>query len=100
MHGIDNNTGKVIGITKFDADGIIQRLASLCRDGVNPLVRIDHSIETFRGEEILLVYINESAVKPVHLRNQSIEECSIRSGGTTRKASRQEMGALMLNSKT
>lgn len=98
--GVDDKTGKINGITKPDADNIVGRLASLCRDGVNPLVSIDHSIETFRGEELLFIYIKESAIKPVHINGQTIEESFIRSGGTTRKASRQEVGALMLNSKS
>lgn len=100
VFGIDDKTATIIGITKPDADNIVERLASLCRDGVDPLVSIDHSIETFRDKELLFVYIKESAVKPVHIKNQTIEESYIRSGGTTRKASRQEIGALMLNSKT
>lgn len=98
--GVDNTMGNVLGINKQDADIIIERLASLCRDGVEPLVSIDHSIETFRGEEILFVFIKESAIKPVHLKGGTIEDSYIRSGGTTRKASRQEIGALMLNSKS
>lgn len=98
--GIDDNNGKVLGIAKADTDSIIERLASLCRDGVDPLVSIDHSIETFKGKELLVVYIKESAVKPVHLKGKTIEDSYIRSGGTTRKASRQEIGALMLNSKS
>lgn len=98
--GIDNKTANVVGITKDEATTIVDKLASLCRDGVDPLVSIDHSIETFRDQEILLVYIKESAVKPVHLASKTIEDSCIRSGGTTRKASRQEVGALMLNSKT
>jgi ATP-dependent DNA helicase RecG len=100
VFGIDNKTATVIGIDKVKADNIIERLASLCRDGVNPLVKIDHSIETFRGEELLFVHIQESAIKPVHLIHKTIEDSFIRSGGTTRKASRQEVGALMLNSKS
>jgi predicted HTH transcriptional regulator len=98
--GVDDKTAKINGINKADADNIVSRLASLCRDGVNPFVSIDHSIETFRGEELLFIYIKESAIKPVHINGQSIEESYIRSGGTTRKASRQEVGALMLNSKS
>jgi ATP-dependent DNA helicase RecG len=98
--GIDDKTGKVLGITKTDADSIIERLSSLCRDGVETLVSIDHSIENFRGQEILFVYIKESAIKPVHLKGKTIEDSHIRSGGTTRKASRQEIGSLMLNSKS
>lgn len=97
--GIDNKTGNIIGIKRNEVSTIVDKLASLCRDGVEPLVGIDHSIETFREKEILLIYIKESAVKPVHLKGKSIEESFIRSGGTTRKASRQDVGALMLNSK-
>ncbi len=97
--GIDNKTGNIIGIKRNEVNTIVDKLASLCRDGVEPLVGIDHSIETFREKEILLIYIKESAVKPVHLKGKSIEESFIRSGGTTRKASRQDVGALMLNSK-
>jgi predicted HTH transcriptional regulator len=98
--GIDNKTANILGVDKTKADNIVERLASLCRDGVNPLVKIDHSIDSFRGEEILLVYIQESAIKPVHLVHKTIEDSFIRSGGTTRRASRQEVGALMLNSKS
>lgn len=98
--GIDDNSGALLGITKSEADNIIERLSSLCRDSVNPLVNIDHSIEDFRDVSILFIYIKESSIKPVHLKEQSIEEAFIRSGGTTRKASRQEVGALMLNSKS
>jgi predicted HTH transcriptional regulator len=98
--GIDDKTGVVMGIAKTNADAIVERLGSLCRDGVEPLVSIDHSIETFRGKEVLFIYIRESVVKPVHLKGKTIEDSHIRSGGTTRKASRHEIGALMLNSKT
>ncbi|MBK8925832.1 MAG: ATP-binding protein [Crocinitomicaceae bacterium] len=98
--GIDDNTGRVIGITRNTANDIVAKLASLCRDGVEPLVSIDHSIEEFRAKSILLIHIKESAVKPVHLKGKTIEDSFIRSGGTTRKASRQDVGALMLNSKS
>lgn len=98
--GIDNHSGEVLGIEKHGADTIVEKLASLCRDGVEPLVNIDHAIEIFRGKPLLLIHIRESAIKPVHLKGKSIEEAFIRSGGTTRKASRQEVGALMLNSKS
>lgn len=100
VFGIDNKTGQVLGIDKSKTDNIIERLASLCRDGVTPLVKLDHSIETYRDKEVLFIYVQESAIKPVHLVSRTIEDSFIRSGGTTRKASRQEVGALMLNSKS
>jgi predicted HTH transcriptional regulator len=98
--GIDNSTGNPVGIQKIDADEIIKKLSNLCRNGIDPVVIIEHSIEYFRGNPVLLVHIKESAVKPVHINGKSIEESYIRSGSTTRKASRQEIGGLMLNSKT
>jgi ATP-dependent DNA helicase RecG len=61
---------------------------------------MDHAVESFDNCPLLFVYIKESAVKPVHLNQKTIKDCYIRSGGTTRKASRQDVGALMLNSKT
>ncbi len=100
VFGVDNKQAALIGITQAKASEIVEKLASLCRDGVDPLVSIDHAIVTFRGTELLFVYIRESAIKPVHLAGKTIEDSFIRSGGTTRRASRQDVGALMLNSKS
>jgi len=100
VFGIEDKTAKPIGITKEEADNIIERLANLCRDGVDPLVSMDHSIEEYEEHPLLFIHIKEGAVKPVHLSNKTIEDSFIRSGGSTRKASRQEIGGLMLNSKT
>ncbi len=100
VFGIDDVTAKAVGISKVDAVSIIKKLSNLCRDGVNPLVIIDHHFEEFQDKTILIIYVNESAVKPVHLAHKTIEESYIRSGSSTRKASRQEIGGLMLNSKT
>ena len=55
---------------------------------------------TYSGKTLLFVYIKESLTKPSHERGKSIEQTYIRSGGTTRKASRQDIGSLLLNSKT
>lgn len=77
---------------------IANTLANLGRDAVEPPLVIDHAVVEFRGVPILLVHIPEQANKPAHRRGKSIEETWVRSGGTTRKASRHEVGALMLNS--
>lgn len=100
VFGINSKTATPQGIDKEKADRIVERLSSLCRDGVNPLVNIEHLIEEYDGIPLLFIHIHESAVKPVHLVHKTIEDSFIRSGGTTRKASRQEVGGLMLNSKT
>ena len=100
VFGIEDKTAQPKGISKTEADAIIERLSNLCRNNVNPLVSIDHSIEEFRGVSLLFIHLRESAVKPVHLAGKTIEDTYIRSGGSTRPASRPEVGGLMLNSKT
>lgn len=100
VFGINNKSGKSIGIERKSADEIINILSSLCRENVEPVLIIEHTIENFHDSNVLIIYIKESHVKPVHLAGKTIEESYIRSGSTTRKASRQEIGGLMLNSKT
>lgn len=92
--------GTPVGIEAADIAGIVNTLANLGREALEPPLAIDHAAQTFRGVTVLLVRVAEQAVKPVHRRGKSIEEAWIRSGGTTRRASRQEVGALMLNSAT
>ena len=100
VFGIEDKTNQLVGVTKEQAESIMQKLSSLCRDSVFPVVSLDHTIEEYKGVPLLFVYIKESAIKPISLNSKSIEDSYIRSGGTTRQASRQEIGALMLNSKT
>jgi ATP-dependent DNA helicase RecG len=97
--GIDDKTGTVVGIATEKIGGIVERLASLSRDTVNPEAKLDHTVITYRGETVLIVHIRESAIKPVHLKTGSIEDTHIRTGGTTRVATRHEVAGLMLNSK-
>ncbi|MCK5436655.1 MAG: putative DNA binding domain-containing protein [Desulfobulbaceae bacterium] len=99
-YGIDNTSGRVIGIGKTKAAEIIERLASIARDALSPVVALDHSIIEYSNSPVLIIYVKESSVKPVHMKAGTLEDAYIRSGGTTRKASRHEIGFLMLNSKT
>jgi predicted HTH transcriptional regulator len=100
VFGVEDKTGELIGVNQEQAEFIMQKLSSLCRDSLYPVVRLDHSVEEYKGVPLLFVYIKESAVKPISVNEKSIEDSYIRSGGTTRLASRQEIGAFMLNSKT
>lgn len=91
--------GQVVGVDESEAREITAKLANLGREAVEPPVALDHAVVDHpSGRPILLVRIPEQAIKPVHRRGKSEMETWIRSGGTTRKASRQEVGGLMLNS--
>lgn len=67
VFGINGKTAEVLGIQREEADNIVERLSSLCREGVYPTVKIDHTIETFRRKELLFIHITESSIKPVQL---------------------------------
>jgi len=99
VFGIDDQTTNFIGVKQSEVTAIIGQLANLGRDAVEPPVSLDHAIVDLDDHPILFVLVKESKVKPVYLRGKSIEHCYIRSGGTTRMASRQEVGSLLLNSR-
>lgn len=86
------------GVGQSGVAQTVNTLANLGRDAVEPPLVIDHAVVDYQGVALLLVYISEQSNKPVHRRGKTIEEAWIRSGGTTRKASCQDVGGLMLNS--
>ena len=98
VFGVDDD-GRPHGMAAAEVSTIVGTLANLGRDAVEPALALDHAAVDFQGVTLLLVRVPEQTVKPVHRRGKSIEEAWVRSGGTTRKASRQEVGALTLQSK-
>ncbi|HEX9082798.1 MAG TPA: ATP-binding protein, partial [Holophagaceae bacterium] len=99
VFGIDNS-GTPLGVDEALVEATVHQLTNLGRAALDPPLRLDHTVVEFHGHSLLLVHAPESEVKPVHLRGKSLDEAFVRSGGTTRKASRQEIGTLMLNSRT
>jgi ATP-dependent DNA helicase RecG len=95
-----NDAGVPVGVDGAGIAQITNTLANLGRDAIEPPLVIDHAAVDYRGAVVLLVRVPEQPVRPVHRRGKSIEEAWIRSGGTTRKASRQDVGSMMLNSST
>ena len=100
VFGVRDGDGHLEPVNQEAVAEIIKTLANLGRDAVEPPLAIDHGVVEYCGVPILLVRIPEQGHKPAHRRGKSVEESWVRSGATTRKASRQEIGALMLNSTT
>jgi ATP-dependent DNA helicase RecG len=96
--GIDNKTRLPIGITAHDCEQIITTLTNRARETLNPAVLLEHSHILYQEHNLLMLFIHESPTKPVHIKSGTIEDSYIRSGGSTRKASRNEVGGLLLNS--
>ncbi|MEK6614838.1 MAG: ATP-binding protein, partial [Bacteroidota bacterium] len=100
VFGINNKTGTVIGMDKLKIDSIVERLANISRENLTPQSKLDHTVCEYHEKPILIIHVKESSVKPVHLKSGTMEDAYIRTGGTTRKATRQEVGGLLLNSKS
>lgn len=99
VYGVDNS-GSPVGISDAEVERVVSQLANLGRDAVEPPLALDHAVENYADARLLFVHVPESPVKPVHLRGKGLEHAFIRSGGTTRLASRQEIGTLLLHSRT
>ena len=84
------DSGELVGVDQATVAQIVNTLANLGRDAIEPPLALDHTVVDFKGAAILLIHVQEHPVKPVHRRGKTIEESWVRSGGTTRKASRQE----------
>ena len=99
VFGVDS-AGTPTGVDEKTVETTVNQLANLGRAGLEPPLALDHAVEDYESVRLLFVHVPESAVKPVHLRGKSLEHAFIRSGGTTRTASRQEIGNMMLHSRT
>ena len=99
VFGIENSTAEIKGISREDVNTIVDKLSNIGRNKLEPAVSINHSIENWDNVPLLFIHIKESAIKPVYIKSKNIEFSFIRSGATTRQASRHDIGSLMLNSK-
>jgi len=77
---------------------IIKKLGNIAREGLIPSIAIDHSIVSYDGVELLLVFIPESQEKPVHLRGGAVYDSYLRSVGQTRKMTKQEVARVIARS--
>ena len=91
--------GKICGTKESDVQEIVKKLGNLAREGVEPPQKIDFQAVVESETTILFVHVLESLQKPVHLRGKGIEASYLRSGGQTRKMSRQEIANTVLNSR-
>lgn len=100
IFGIEDSTGKLIGVSQAQAETIVRKLGNICRMNLEPVISIDHSLQIFEGIALLFIHVKENDIKPVFIKNLGLDKSFIRSGGTTQQATRPEIGALMLNSRT
>lgn len=98
VFGVSEPSAELVEITQNQVTDIVSTLTNLSRDSIEPPIVLDYAIVEVDQVPLLFINIPECRNKPAHRRGKSIEEAWVRSGGTTRKASRHDIGALMLHS--
>lgn len=99
VFGVAEPDASLVGVKHEQVAEIVGQLANLGRDAIEPPLVLDHALVDVEDVPLLFIHIPECRNKPVHRRGKSIEETWVRSGGTTRKASRHDVATLMLNSR-
>ncbi len=99
VYGVDS-AGCPAGLEASAIENTINQLSNIGRTAIEPPIALDHAVGDCDGKRLLFVRIAEANVKPLCLKGKPIDATFIRSGGTTRIASRPEIGTLMLNSRT
>ncbi|RLA62907.1 MAG: hypothetical protein DRQ88_13105, partial [Epsilonproteobacteria bacterium] len=98
VYGV-NDVGKKIGINEGDAKEIINRLGNIAHHGIGPGVKIDHHLFNDNGLTILIIYVEESKLKPVHIRGKGIEHSYLRTASSTKKMNNQQLAQALMSSK-
>lgn len=94
-----NDEGIPFSLTKPQIDDIVKRLSNIGNNNLSQHIQIDHTVEVFGGENILLVSIPEMSDKPVYPRGKDIYESYYRSGGQTLKMSAKQVHAMISRSR-
>lgn len=98
VYGVADQSSTLLGVDATQVQRVITQLTNLGRDTIEPALVLDHAVLNVDGTPLLFIYVQEPSSKPVHRRGKGIEKTWVRSGGSTRKASRSELGTLMLHS--
>lgn len=94
-----NDLGEKEGVSAKGSKDIINKLGNLGHDSLEPAVKIDHHLYVEEGKKLLIIYIEESKSKPVHLRGKGIEFSFIRTGSSTRKMNKMQLAQALMSSK-
>lgn len=97
VYGVDNN-GIPFNFDKERADLVTSTLGNIARHNLEPLVILDHLMFEYEEKTLLAIYINESDIKPVHLKKKDIYHSYIRIAGQTRKMSKPEIKRFIASS--
>ena len=97
VFGVEND-GNFCGVTQVECTEITKKLGNIARHNLEPGIALDFDVSKINGVNLLFVCITESLVRPVHLRGKTLNDAYVRSAGTTRKMTKEEVKQCIIQS--
>lgn len=97
VYGV-NDDGSLFSLRKDKIDEIVKKLGNIAHNNLSNHVQIEHAVQSYKGENLLFIFIPEEQSKPVHLRGKDIYASYYRSGGQTLKMSAKQVQTLIAKS--
>lgn len=97
VYGV-NDDGSLFSLRKDKIDEIVKKLGNIAHNNLSNHIQIEHAVQSYKGENLLFIFIPEEQSKPVHLRGKDIYASYYRSGGQTLKMSAKQVQTLIAKS--
>lgn len=97
VYGV-NDDGSLFSLDKGQIDDIVKKLGNIAHNNLSSHIQIDHTVQSYGGENLLFIFIPEEKGKPVHLRGKDIYASYYRSGGQTLKMSAKQVQMMIAKS--
>lgn len=97
VYGV-NDDGSLFSLGKEQIDDIVKKLGNIAHNNLSHHIQIEHTVQSYNGENLLFIFIPEEQSKPVHLRGKDIYASYYRSGGQTLKMSPKQVQMLIAKS--
>lgn len=98
VYGV-NDDGTLFSLGKDQVEEIVRKLSNIAFNNLSHHIQIEHTVQTYNGENLLFIFIHEEREKPVHLRGKDIYASYYRSGGQTLKMSNKQVQMLIAKSR-
>jgi len=97
VYGV-NDDGTFFSLGRDQIDEIVKKLGNIASNNLSHKIQIEHTVQQFKGENLLFIFIPEEQEKPVHLRGKDIYASYYRSGGQTLKMSAKQVQMMIAKS--
>lgn len=97
VYGV-NDDGSLFSVSKEQIDEIVRKLGNIAHNNLSNHIQIEHTVQEYKGENLLFIFVPEEQSKPVHLRGKDIYASYYRSGGQTLKMSPKQVQMLIAKS--